>query len=78
MVVPAVRVVVGDDHGGVLPGLGLLDLFDGAGDEFPLVDGVGVGGVAILGRARLEEGHGRHLAISRRTLRVRVANCGVA
>ena len=55
VVVPAVRVVVGDDHSGIRPVLLLLQEIDNVDDERLLVERIGVAGVAVLVARRLEE-----------------------
>src|ERR1700733_5101515 len=54
VVVPAVRVVVGDDHSGVCPVLLLLQEINNTDDERLLVQWIGVAGVAVLETRRLE------------------------
>src|SRR6201996_2163283 len=56
-VVPAVRVVVGDDDRGRRPVLGLLDRVDRVDQEVLLVGRVGVAGVAVLVGGGLEVAH---------------------
>ncbi len=55
VVIPAVRVVVGDDHSGTRPVLLLLQKIDNIDDERLLVQRIGVAGVAILVARRLED-----------------------
>ena len=55
VVVPAVRVVVGDDHSGIRPVLLLLQEIDNVDDERLLVQRIGVAGVAVLVARRLQE-----------------------
>ena len=62
VIVPAIRVVIEDDDGGRFPVRALFDLVDRVGDEFLLVERVGVAGVAVLIGRRLEEAHGREVA----------------
>ena len=62
MVVPAIGVVVGDDHRGVLPVRLLLQEVDDVDDEGLLVQRIGVAGVAVLVAGRLEEADGREIA----------------
>ena len=62
VVIPAVRVVVGDDHGGVGPVLLLLQEVDNVDDERLLVERIGVAGVAVLVARRLEEADCRKVA----------------
>ena len=61
VVVPAVRVVVGDDDRGARPGRQLLERVDLVDDEVLLVDRVGVGRVAVLVAGRLQEADGRQV-----------------
>src|SRR5437588_9547627 len=48
VIVPAVRVVVRDDHRRVVPEGGALEVVDGGDDEFLLVERIGVAGMAVL------------------------------
>ena len=61
VVVPAVGIVIGDDHRRVRPFGALLQRIDDAHDESLLVDGVGIAGMSILIGRRLEEAHGRKI-----------------
>src|SRR6185312_1394844 len=74
VVVPAVRVVVGDDDRGRVPVLGVLDRVDLVDDERLLVEWVGVAGVAVLVRRCLEvrhRGQGRAAGAVQRLVEVR-------
>ena len=62
MVVPAVRVVVGDDDRRARPGRRLLDRVDLVDEARLLVDRVRVAGVAVLVLAGLQERHRRQVA----------------
>jgi len=55
VVVPAVRVIVGDDHRGLAPFRPRLQAVDRADDEALLGQRIGISGLAILEGARLEE-----------------------
>src|SRR5207253_10607160 len=55
VIVPAVRVVVRDDHRRVVPEGGALEVVDGGDDEFLLVERIGVTGMAVLVCRGLEE-----------------------
>ena len=70
MVVPAVRVVVGDDDRGALPLLGLLQRVDLLDQEVLLVDRVGVAGVAVLVLTGLEEADRGQVAVPERLAEV--------
>ena len=48
MIVPAVGIVIGDDHGGLVPVSLLLEKVDDRHDEVLLVKRVGVSGVAVF------------------------------
>jgi hypothetical protein len=61
MVIPTIGVVVGDEDRRVVPVLRVLDRVDLFDEEFLFVEWIGVGGVAVLGRRRLEEGDLRHV-----------------
>ena len=70
MIVPAVGVIPGDDHGGVLPARLLLqevDQRDGAG---LLVQRIGVAGMAVLIGGQLDERHRREVAGLHRVVEV--------
>ncbi len=54
VVVPAVGVVVGEDDGHVLPLRQLLQAVEGLDQEALLAEGIGITGVAVLIRRRLE------------------------
>ena len=62
VVVPAVRVVVGDDHGGVLPVRLLLQEVDHLRDERLFVERIRVARVAVADRRRLQEADRRIVA----------------
>src|SRR6185503_6948872 len=62
VVVPAVGVVIGDDDRGVLPLRKLLQVVDGVDDKPLLVNGIGIGCVAILVAGGLQETHAGQLA----------------
>ena len=60
VVVPAIAVVVGDHHGGVLPVRGLLQPVECLNQEALLVQGAGVPGVPVLVGRGFEEADRRH------------------
>jgi hypothetical protein len=62
VVVPAVRVVVGDDHSSTRPVLLLLQKVDNVDHERPLVERIGVTGVAVLVARRLQIADGGEVA----------------
>src|SRR5271156_4313865 len=62
VVIPAVGVVISDDHGGARPILLLLQKVDYGGDEGLLVQRIGVAGVTVLVTGRLEVAHGGEVA----------------
>ena len=55
VIVPAVRVVVGNDDGGRFPIALLLQEVDDVDDERLLVERIGVAGVAVLKAGRLQD-----------------------
>src|SRR4029077_19589236 len=64
VVVPAVRVVVGDHDRGVVPELGPLDRVDRVHQEVLLVDRVGVARVPVLVLGGLEVAHRRQVPLA--------------
>ena len=62
MVVPAIRIVVQNHHGGAFPFFLLLQEVDDFDQEMLFIDGVRVTGVAILISGRLYEIDGREVA----------------
>ena len=62
MVIPAIRIVVQNDHGGAVPFFLLLQEVDDFNQEVLFIDGVRVTGVAILISGRLYEIDGREVA----------------
>src|SRR5215467_1778638 len=64
VVVPAVRVVVGDHDRGAAPELGPLDRVDRVHQEVLLVDRVGVARVPVLVRGGLEVAHGGQVPLA--------------
>ena len=62
MVVPAIRIVVQNHHGGAVPFFLLLQEVDDFDQEMLFIDGVRVTGMAILISGRLYEIDGREVA----------------
>ncbi len=61
MVIPAIRVVIIDDHRRAVPGGQALEVVDGRYYVALLIQRIRVAGVAVLIVRRLEEGDGRHV-----------------
>ena len=61
MVVPAVGVVIEDDHGDLRPFRALLQRVDDMHEEILLVERVGIAGMAVLERRCLQEAHRRQV-----------------
>ena len=63
VVVPAVGIVVSDNHRGGIPLRGILQLVYVVGDKGLLVQRIRIAGVAVLVVSGLQEGHGRQVAL---------------
>src|SRR5437016_4063660 len=70
VVVPAVRIIVSDNDGGVSPERAGLNLVDGINQEFLLIEGIGIPGMTVKCRLCLQEAHGGQLTGTQRGKKV--------
>ena len=70
MIVPTIRIVIGDDNRGICPETRLLDGIDGIDYELLFQYGIGIGGMTVLVTRCFQETDGRQVISIKRIKKV--------